>query len=193
MSGKVVLAAWKIANGLGAAGANMGMAGRSGDNDRLLLDWDEYQECICVVAEKAGVPLSVVRRPLVKEKEPPRVRKEVIEIMTKNWNNHQLFHQFSSSIHDGEQHIRTVPGQHVVTMDYREFLALMVHLKLHPDPFSKTVLGRIYKQANAADEGADQCEFTFDEYKNAMMLLAREFEIPIFYNGRNIAQNSAFG
>lgn len=33
-----------------------------------------------------------------------------------------------------------------------EFLALMVHLKLHPDPFSKTVLGRIYKQANAADE-----------------------------------------
>lgn len=87
MSGKVVLAAWKIANGLGAAGANMGMAGRSGDNDRLLLDWDEYQvqillvactlgtasgadrgrccqECICVVAEKAGVPLSGSRKPI---------------------------------------------------------------------------------------------------------------------------------
>ena len=56
----------------------------------------------------------------------------------------------------------------------REFLGLCTHLKIFPALLSRTRLSDIFKEANEVGDEADAGghEFTFEEYKTAMVGIA---------------------
>ena len=80
-------------------------------------------------------------------------------------------------------------------MDYREFLGLCSQWKIFPSLLSKSALADIFKQANNSGEDSGDTgghEFTFEEYKVAMIGIASALKLPIMSNGRNLASHLTF-
>jgi len=190
ISQKLVLDSFKYANKPDPKTVAQ-IIGRVADSDALQLDYDEFRVFVKTLAHRTGCVLAV------EEEAAAVIKPEWRDALKGAWNNRDMFTKACVKPVDPNKKAKLDLGSKQGadddnSMDFREFVSLIEKIGMCPEPFNKTLLAKVFKEVNmsgAADDLNDDAhEFSYEEYKTAMLILCSELGVPIYVNGRNIVQ-----